>query len=156
MLPIEIENHQQEIEARLETFGAWLVDLSFRKSSGRGVLTVIADKKGGITLDECAAINHSLSNFFDEHSCTALDAGYYLEVNSPGLDRPIKTPADFLRVMGQKVKVIMRESPTRTLEIIGEVLAVKEDSVTLKKIKDGAAVELPMSAIVRAVREIKF
>ena len=156
MLPIEIENHRQEIEARLEMFGAWLVDLSFRKSSGRGVLTVTADKKGGITLDDCAAINRSLSQFFDELSCGALDSGYYLEVNSPGLDRPIKTPADFLRVMGQNVKVIVRESPARTLEMVGEVSAVKEDSVTISKIKDGAAVELPMSAIVRAVREIKF
>ena len=132
------------------------MDLSFRKSSGRGVLTLIADKKGGITLDECAAINRSISEFLDEQSCGALDAGYYLEVNSPGLDRPLKTPADFLRAICERVKVIARESPTRTVDVVGEISAVKEDSVTLKKIKDGVVVELPMTAIVRAVREIKF
>lgn len=156
MLPIEIENRRQEIEARIGSLGAWLVDLSFRKSSGRGVLTVIADKKGGITLDECAAISRSLSEFLDEQSCAPLDAGYYLEVNSPGLDRPLKTPADFSRAAGERVKVIVRESPTRTVEIVGEIFTVKEDSVTLKKGKDGVVAELPMAAIVRAVREIRF
>lgn len=156
MLPIEIENKREEIRAVVERCGAFLVDISFRRAGNRVFLTVLADKKGGITLDECAGINRSLGAAFDEWACAALEGGYHLEVNSPGLDRPMRTPEDFLRAVGENVRVIFRESPTRTLTLSGEILSVTDTSVTLRKSKENTLRELPVDSIVKAVREIKF
>ena len=136
----------------VETKGADLVDLSYRRFQGKAVVTILADKPGGITLEDCAQINQVLSPIFDDF----LGGPYLLEVNSPGLDRPLKTPADFAKAMGEKVKVIFRESPMRVVDMVAEITAVKESFITFKKTKDGVVVELSITEIVRAVREIKF
>ncbi len=156
MLPIEIENKREEIRTVVDRCGAFLVDISFRRAGNRAFLTVLADKKGGITLGECAEINRLLGAAFDEWGCAALEGGYHLEVNSPGLDRPMRTFEDFSRAIGEKVRVVFRDNPTRTLTLNGEIVSVTDASVTLRNSKANTSHELPIHSIVKAVREIKF
>ncbi len=149
-LPREIENIKEEIRACVEKIGAELVDLSFRKAGGRSVLTVIADKAGGITLDDCAAINRDLSSFLDE---SALDVGT-LEVNSPGLDRPLVTEKDFQRVLGQRIRVVQRDESGRVVVRVGKVAAVTGGAVELEAQRDSNILNVPIASIVKAVCEI--
>lgn len=162
-LPQEVESRIEDIRVQVEALGAELVDLSIRKSRGKSVLTVVADKAGGITLEECAEINRRLSLFFDQvdengtGDHPALFRGsYLLEVSSPGLDRPLKTEKDFLRAVGQTVRVVQAAQQGAATVTVGEILSVKDSSVDIRKSSDGAVVRLPLRSILKALREIRF
>ena len=89
------------VEATLAGLGYELVDLDV---SGRGLMRVLMDKPAGITLEDCELVSHQLTRLF------AVEGVNYerLEVSSPGLDRPIKKEADFVRFCGEKVQIKLR------------------------------------------------
>ncbi len=89
-------------------------DLGFRlvrvKMSGTGGVTVqiMADRpSGGMTVDDCALISRRLSPLLDAHDPIA--GGYHLEVSTPGIDRPLVRPSDFIDWAGHEAKIEMRE-----------------------------------------------
>ena len=133
LLPLEIENRREAIKSEIEKLGAELVDISFRRSSGRSALVITADKPSGITLDDCARINRALSEYFDALSNEGrfLSTPYYLEVNSPGLDRPLKTENDFRGVTGHRVRVAFTNDRKAGLVYVGEVLGVEDGFLKL-------------------------
>lgn len=90
------------LETTLNGLGYELVDMSMSAKSG--LLRIFIDKDGGITLDDCTAVSHHLSNWLAVENI----AYENLEVSSPGLDRPLKKPADFRRFAGEKVQVKLR------------------------------------------------
>ncbi|MGH7197379.1 MAG: ribosome maturation factor RimP, partial [Candidatus Omnitrophota bacterium] len=57
MLPPEIEEKVPQVRSKIENLGAQFVEISFRRYGPKGFVTVVADKEGGITLEDCAAIN---------------------------------------------------------------------------------------------------
>ena len=152
MLPQNLQGIRELVEQEVLSMGAELIDLGFRHGRGRSVLTVIADKPGGITLDECAAINRHLGDVFDR--LTENPEPYILEVNSPGLDRPLTTEKDFKRVIGQAVRIVHRDEANRPLVTVGKVLAIDADHVTIETA--GNPVVIRFSAVSKAVREIKI
>ena len=152
MLPPEFEEKLPRIKKAIEDSGAELVDLSFRRYGQKSHVTIIADKEGGITLDDCAAINIKLSPIFDE----IVHGAYYLEVNSPGLDRPLRTESDFIRVMGQALKVFYRDPSGKTLEVSGKLRGVQNGKAEIARGRDGQPVWVPLDSVVKAVQEIKI
>lgn len=67
------------------------------------VLRVLVDRPGGIDLDAVAAATRIVSDQIDE--ADALAGPTTLEVSSPGLERPLRTPAHFARAIGSRVNV---------------------------------------------------
>ena len=158
MLPFEIENRRDEIKREIEKLGAELVEINFRKTSGRSVLLIIADKPNGITLDDCAQINVVLSRYFDALSDEGgfFSTPYYLEVNSPGLDRPLRTEADFKRVIGQEVRVAFRNDLGAGLVSVGEVLGIENGVLILQSAGGEKKISLPLAWITKASRAIRI
>lgn len=158
MLPFEIEKHLVEIQNEVEKNGAELVDIVYRKMTGRSILTVIADKAGGITLEDCVAINQGLGRLLDEWSLpgqeSAIQGAYYLEVNSPGLDRPLKTPRDYARAMGQELRVVSRAANGAVLTNTGILRSVSESEIGLEK--NGETFTVSLESIIKTTRELKF
>lgn len=66
-------------------------------------LRVYIDKPGGIGIDDCQWLSERIGNKLDE--ADIIRDSYYLEVSSPGLDRPLKKAKDYIRHTGQKVEV---------------------------------------------------
>jgi ribosome maturation factor RimP len=161
-LPVEIERIADDIRREVEALGAELVDIQFRRSGGRGTLTILADKAGGISLDECAAINRALGVFLDrlsedtEGAPAALRGSYYLEVNSPGLDRPLREERDFKRAAGEFVKLVWRNAEGKTYDLRGRLAAVENGVLKIERLPDGQSVDLPLEAVVKAVRDVKI
>ena len=89
-------------ETTLAGMGFELVDA--RASGGGRHLSIFIDRPGGITVDHCAEASRQLARVF------AVEGIDYdrLEVSSPGLDRPLRKAADFVRFAGSKVDVKMR------------------------------------------------
>ena len=158
LLPFEIENRLEDIRREVESLGAELLDVVVRRSGGRNALMLTADKAGGITLDECAAINSHLSRYLDEFPGEGgfFNGAYYLEVNSPGLDRPLKTEKDFLRAKGQAVRVAFRNANGFGLVRIGKVLEVENGNLKLALSENNTTETIALETITKASLEIKI
>jgi ribosome maturation factor RimP len=98
-----------EIEA--EPMGLVVVDTRLTKQGKRRVLEVSICRKGGrISLDDCEELSRKLDKVLDEHEPPLLEGAYMLEVQSPGLDRQLKTEREFEIFANEQVEVITRES----------------------------------------------
>ena len=88
----------------VEGAGLELVDVTW---SGRGrspLLRITIDRDGGVDLDTISAVSEQVSRRLD---LEGFEPGrpYQLEVTTPGLERPLRRPQDFRRVIGQRVRV---------------------------------------------------
>ena len=88
----------------VESAGLELVEVVFGKEGGRRVLRVTVDKEGGVDLDTIAVTSQKLSRRLDLEGFS-FSGPYSLEVSSPGVERPLRTPRDFKKKIGEQVKV---------------------------------------------------
>lgn len=94
----------------VKNLGYELLDLEYqpRSSQGGPVLRVFIENPEGkpISFDDCVAVDHGLDKLFETPEFEAvLSDAFTLEVSSPGLDRPLKKPSDFLRYEGQRAQI---------------------------------------------------
>lgn len=83
--------------------GMELVDVELGGHGGRQALRLFIDRPGGVSLDDCSSISRAVSAALDVED--PIQGAYDLEVSSPGLDRPLRTPEHFARFAGQRVRV---------------------------------------------------
>ncbi|MDR1580578.1 MAG: ribosome maturation factor RimP [Synergistaceae bacterium] len=89
---------------RVSLLGYECVGTELRKSGGAARITVFIDSAGGIEHGDCERVSRALSEFFDEaeHGGEAfLDGKYFLEVSSPGIERPLYTEEHYARFAGK-------------------------------------------------------
>lgn len=93
---------EELLESTLQGMGYELVEVE--RLAHNKLLRIFVDKEGGINIDDCVAISNHLSRLFAVEN---IDYGR-LEVSSPGLDRPLRKEADFIRFTGETVKLKLR------------------------------------------------
>jgi ribosome maturation factor RimP len=134
------------IEPILKGMRFELVDVEYLSDRGRWVLRIYIDKEGGVTLDDCAAISGELGDLIDIKDI--IDHEYVLEVSSPGLNRPLKKEADFIRVIGKRIKVRTRMPVEGRRNFTGVLKDFKEQKLALDS--EGGLVTLEWSGIEKA------
>lgn len=102
--PIEEAVEQMARKLLEEQAGVELVDVEYVKEHD-WYLRVFIDKEGGIDIDDCQTLSEKLEQQLDATSLIA--DSYILEVSSPGLDRVLRKPRDFVREQGKKVDVAL-------------------------------------------------
>lgn len=102
--PIEEAVEQMARKLLEEQAGVELVDVEYVKEHD-WYLRVFIDKEGGIDIDDCQTLSEKLEQQLDVTSLIA--DSYILEVSSPGLDRVLRKPRDFVREQGKKVDVAL-------------------------------------------------
>lgn len=146
-----------ELDSRVEAMGLEVVDVEWGGSAARPVLRLRVDRPDsrpgdGVTVDDCARVSRELEGWLDEHP--KVPERYVLEVSSPGVERPLMRQRDFVRFVGEEVKVKGTGSATgrpRTVQgILKEVMARGEGFGIVVRLKDGAEVSIPESEIARA------
>ena len=88
-----------------------LVELEYVREPQGWVLRLFIDrpgrdpmsKEGGIGLEECATVSHAVETALDVEDL--VPHAYALEVSSPGINRPLRRPEHFAKVVGKRVKV---------------------------------------------------
>ncbi len=135
----------------VESLGFEVVEVRLR-GSGRRFLQVLIDKPGGISLDDCVQVNRSLSDLLDTED--PLPGPYTLEVSSPGLDRPLKEPADFKRNMGKEAKVVCHRVYKGRQVWYGMIGGAGSEGLLLKLEK--GEILLPWEEIARASLEVRI
>ena len=136
------------IEQAVTGLGYELVD--FEASPRARLLRVFIDKEAGISVDDCSVVSNHLTRLF-----TVENIDYdRLEISSPGLDRPLKKSADFVRFTGQEAQVKLRIPVGNQRNFMGTILGADDSRVRFSV--EGAEMEFPLDNVEKARLVPKF
>lgn len=129
------------VETTLTGLDYELVDLEV---SARGLMRIFIDKPEGISLQDCERVSHQLTRLFTVEGVNF----ERLEISSPGLDRPLKKSADFIRFRGQKAQLKLRVPLNGRKNFVG-ILGELQDGM-LQLDVDGSLVAIDLSNLDKA------
>lgn len=100
-----LEKIEKIISPATQELGLELVDVEYVQEGGYFYVRVYIEKKDGeINLEDCAKLSHKI----DEPIDTLIEHKFFLEVSSPGIERPLKKESDYVRFTGEKIKVSLK------------------------------------------------
>jgi ribosome maturation factor RimP len=104
------------------------------------------DAEDGIGIEDCERVSHQVSGILDVED--VIHGQYSLEVSSPGVDRPLFTPAQFEKFLGHRANIRLSSPQDGRRKFNGVISAVQADQVVLTV--DDETVVLPWSRIEKA------
>ena len=129
-----------------------LVDVEFIREGAHWYLRVYIDKPDGITIDDCQIVSEELSEQMDKED--PIEQSYFLEVSSPGLDRPLKKDRDFEKYKGELVEVKVFQPINGQKVFEGELAGLKDGKILINKGND--IIEFERDGVAAVRRVIKF
>ncbi|MBN6887202.1 ribosome maturation factor RimP [Cytobacillus horneckiae] len=133
-----------------------LVDIEYVKEGKEWFLRVFIDKDSGVDIEECGMVSERLSEKLDE--VDPIPYNYFLEVSSPGAERPLKKEQDFVKAVGKNVFIKTYEpiDGEKTFEGVltafdGKTVTVDMQIKTRKK-----TVQIPYGKIANARLAVVF
>ena len=127
-----------------------LVDVEFVRERD-WYLRVYLDKAGGIEIDDCQMVSEKLEAMLDAKD--PIRESYYLEVSSPGLDRPLKKDKDFIRHRGSEVEVAFFAPKNCKKQLVGVLEEHTPDTVTLLVGEEKVVLEREEISLIRLYLE---
>ncbi|NLB91721.1 MAG: ribosome maturation factor RimP [Clostridiales bacterium] len=114
------------LEKLANSFHYELVDVAVEKENTGKYLRIYLDKQEGITLDDCEQYHRQVQPLVE-------DIDYdFLEVSSPGIDRPLKSEKDFLRHIGQEVEMRFYKALEGKKSLTGTLLDFNQGIIRLQ------------------------
>lgn len=132
--------------------GIEIAEVQLRGAGRARLLRVYIDKPGGVTHGDCEIISQKLGNLLDEEDAMPGET-YTLEVSSPGIDRKLSKPRDFERVVGQKIRLAVRDPIEGQTHFEGKLGGIAGDTLQVE-IAAGHSVEVPLRQVQKA--KLKF
>ncbi|ANU13542.1 putative transcription termination protein NusA [Planococcus halocryophilus Or1] len=128
----QIEQIAQPITSEL---GLELVDVEFLKEGRDWFLRVFVDNpEAPIDIEQCALVSEKLSGILDE--LDPIEQNYFLEVSSPGAERPLKKEKDFEKAIGKFIYIKTYEPVEDAKEFEGYLKSFDDEQVEIEiKIK---------------------
>lgn len=120
------EKLEPQVKKVVEGLGTELVDIDFIRHKGEMTVTVYIYKKDGLDIDLLTKASEELNPIFD--ATDELKEKYFLEVSTPGLDRPIKTDDDFRRNLKIKLEAVLKNKE----KITGILKEYDDETFTLE------------------------
>lgn len=140
------------IQPFLDAEGFELVDVEFVKEGSNKFLRVYVDKEGGIDIDDCGRISEVLSEKLDETD--PIPEAYFLEVSSPGAERPLKKLSDYERAVQKQVFVTTYEPVEGEKEFEGKLLAFDGETLVVQTLRKKTTI--PYAKVASARLAIEF
>lgn len=153
---VEIVSDIAEPIAREQGFR--VVDVEYIKEGKHWFLRIYIDKPGGVDLNDCALFNELMSEKLDSIEPDPIPYAYYLEVSSPGAERPLKTEEDFESAVDRYIHVSLYDPVAKYNVFEGTLTELTDDTLIIKykeKQKE-KEVELQRSNISKARLAIEF
>lgn len=142
------EKLSPKLAKALEDLKAELVDIAFTRQKSEMTVSVYIYKKEGLDIDLLQKATERLNPIFD--SVEELKDKYYLEISSPGIDRPIKTDDDFRRNMDMKLDAKLKNNE----KYMGILKNYDEESFTLDC--DGETIDIKRADVKKLTQAIEF
>ena len=113
-----------------EGFGLDVIEVLYEKKYDGMNLTVVIDKEGGVTIDDCERLHRAIDGPLDE--LDPIDVAYILNVSSPGLDRPLTLERDYKRNLNKKISVKLYKPLEGKKAYDGVLISYDEESFTIE------------------------
>ena len=140
----------------LEELNLELVEVEYVKEGRNWFLRVYIDKENGVDIEECGIVSEKLSEKLDEKD--PISNNYFLEVSSPGAERPLKKDSDFIKAVGKNVHIKTYEPIDNEKEFEGILKSFDGDTVIIEiKIKTRKKeLVIPYDKIAKARLAVSF
>jgi ribosome maturation factor RimP len=139
-----------------------LVELKVSQHGNQVNIGVLTDNSSGnIDLDRCVVINRAICDKLEAEGL--IENSYIISVSSPGLDRPLVSQKDFLRVKGREVRFVLGQPVANRLEWVGVVQDANSEEVLIRYKNKGSCkkppfpeeeIQLPIKKIKKATQII--
>ncbi len=137
----------------VEEAGLEMVHLDFEQQRGGWLLRLFIDKPEGVTLGDCQAISEQFGAELD--ALDLMERSYTLEVSSPGLDRPLRTEADYRRFTGRRVAISTFEPVLGRRHFTGRLKSFESGVATVVDDRE-TEYAIPRQKISKARLEVEF
>ena len=153
------ESMRQEVVSKIEEIvqrvaasdGIEVVEVEFKGSGGNQLLRISIDKPQGVSHADCEMISHDVGTILDVEDI--VPGHYTLEVSSPGVERKLLKPTDYIRFQGKKAKIVLRQPVENQRHWEGKLAGLEESTVSLEVGAD-RVLRFPLSQVERA--NLKF
>ncbi|MBS5044886.1 MAG: ribosome maturation factor RimP [Streptococcus parasanguinis] len=135
-----------------------LVDVEYGKMGGDYVLSIFVDKPEGITLNDTADLTEIISPLLDQIKPDPFPEQYFLEVTSPGLERPLKTKEALGGAVGKYVNISLYKAVEKQKVFEGNLVGFEEDVLTIEYMDKTRkkTVEIPYNLVSKARLAVKL
>lgn len=145
------------VKTKVEDLGVELYDVVYEKEGNDYFLRVLIDnEEENIDLDTCVSVSEVVSSILDEKD--PISNEYFLEVTSPGAERPLKTKEQFKKAINKYILVDVLEPVEGYDQLVGTIKSVDDDGFDLEiKIKTRVkVVRIAFSNVSEAMTTVKF
>lgn len=145
MAKTEVASIEKRCEAIAADMGYELVDIAIEKEPTGKYLRFYIDRPEGISLDDCEAYHKAVRQLAD-----ALDYDF-MEVSSPGIDRPLKKDRDFERALGTEVEIKLFKAIDGVKVITGTLAGLEDGDIVLDTPEGEKRVARKAAALVKPI-----
>ncbi|WP_394583676.1 ribosome maturation factor RimP [Cytobacillus firmus] len=150
------ETVEQLVTPIVDELNLELVDIEYVKEGKDWFLRVFIDKETGVDIEECGMVSERLSEKLDAED--PIPYNYFLEVSSPGAERPLKKDSDFIKAVGKNVYIKTYEPIDGEKTFEGVLTQFDGGTVTVEvKIKTRKKnIEIPYEKVANARLAVVF
>ena len=143
-----LNEFEKRIKLHLKEMKLELADLEYVRDGGYNYLRVYVEKEDGstTTLDDCIDFSREIDGVADD----LIDEKFFLEVSTPGVERRLKKPKDFLRFLGEKINVQAKSNIDGAKKFLGKLEKFENDTIFLLDENLGKVVEIPLLKLKKA------
>ena len=105
---VDLDKIRAMVERVATSEGLTVIDVELKGGRSNPLLRVYIDKPGGVSHADCQLVSEQLSAILDVED--PFPGRYVLEVSSPGLDRKLSKPSDFMHFVGRRARLVVREA----------------------------------------------
>ncbi len=135
--------------------GYELADVELKRERGGTLVRLYVDKERGIGLEDLQSVSEEVSAILDAED--PVSTPYTLEVSSPGLDRPLKTEADYRRFLGRLARLSSYEPVEGRRHWTGRLTSFEDGVVGVSLEKEGGTLcRIPLAKIAHGRLEVEF
>lgn len=135
-----IENHLKELQLELS-------DIEYVQEGGYNYLRVYVEKEEGNTnLDDCVELSQKIDGIVDE----LIKDKFFLEVSTPGIERKLKKAKDFIRFLGENIKIYSKNQIEGKKVFEGKLKKFENEIIYLDDIKLNKLIEIPLTKLKKA------
>lgn len=131
LLSTIVETVKNLIDPLANEHGYQLVNVEYEKEGKNWFLRLFIDKEGGVDLEDCSFFSEKVSEKLDSQDPDPIPFAYYLEVSSPGAERPIKNELDWVRAEEEYIHVTLHQAVDGNSMYEGTLEELNEDEIIL-------------------------
>ena len=132
-----------------EKMGYDLVDVCIDREPTGKYLRFYIDKDEGVSLDDCEIFHKAVRTLTENVEYD------FMEVSSPGIDRPLKTDRDYERNLGSEIEVKLFKPIDGTKIITGVLAGLEEDNIVLDTGEGRTLIPRKTAALVKPVVDLE-